>query len=249
MRTDSGFMMHVDGIDGAGKSTLLDAARTWATTRRLTVFDAVSFSKTHGRLPNIDDFYGEDVLLSAEPTHTGVGKIIREVIVATGTKSSARTAANAFALDRMVLLETTILPFLNGKPKRIVIQDRGLFTSLAYQPLQAERFGNSEIVTPEQILALDGNRFALEHAPNVFVFLDVDAKEAERRLANRAEKDDAIFEQTQFQIDLSARYRDPKLFQPLAERGTQFVTLDGGHTREEVASDMRALLDRLIPSG
>ncbi len=248
MRSDSGFVIHVDGIDGAGKSTLLEVARAWATARGKTVFDAVAFSKTHGRLPNNTDFDGEDVLLSAEPTHAGIGKVIREVIVATGTTSSARTAANAFALDRMVLLETTILPFLKGKSHRIVIQDRGLFTSLAYQPLQAERFGHGEMVTAAQILALDGNRFAIDHAPNVFVFLDVDANEAERRLANRSEKDDAIFEETAFQRDLSARYRDPKLFQPLTDRGTTFVTLEGGRTREEVARDMHTLLDRLIPA-
>ena len=247
MRQDSGFMIHVDGIDGAGKSTLLEAGRAWGTNRGLKTFDAVAFSKEHGRLPQLTDIGDVDILLTAEPTHAGVGKVIRDQIVATGTVSSARTAANAFALDRLILLETTILPFLREKPDRIVFQDRGLFTSLAYQPLQSERFGNGTRITPEEILALDGNQFALENAPDVFIFLDVDATEAERRLARRTEKcDNAIFEQTQFQIDLSARYRDPNLFRPLANMGTKFITLDGGKSREDVANEMHKLLDQLI---
>lgn len=247
-RSDKGFVLHVDGIDGAGKSTVLAAARSWAEQRGLRVFDATQFSKEHGYLPTIQDIGDADVLLTAEPTHAGVGKVIREGLIVNGTTASARTTANAFALDRMILIEKTIKPFLAQRAGRLVFQDRGLFTSLAYQPLQSERFQTADPVTAEQILHMDGNQFALDHAPDAFIFLDVDAEEAARRLAGRSEKtDDAIFEEAEFQLALSKRYRDPNLFRPLADRGTTFLTLDGGKSREAVAEDMQRLLDQLIP--
>lgn len=242
-----GLFIQVDGIDGAGKSTLLQAAHEWIVSRGLKPFDTVTFCKEHGRPPSIEELGTYDVLFTAEPTHAWIGRAIRDEFIRTGTGYGARIAAQAFALDRLLQITRIINPFLQHHPERIVIQDRGLISSLAYQPLQSEIEKDAEPVTVDWLLSLEGNKFGLEYRPDAFVFLDVDAAVAQQRLAGRNEKlDDVRFENPVFQAALAERYRDPHVTTPLTERGTQLLTIDGGKTKQEVAAAMQAFLQELI---
>ncbi|MBU1348838.1 hypothetical protein KJ781_02100 [Patescibacteria group bacterium] len=238
--------IQVDGIDGAGKSTLLKAATAWAATHGLRVFDADAWSEECGRIPTLEDVGEADMLLTAEPTHAWIGAAIRQEVIRDGTPYDARFAAVAFSLDRGVQYTRLILPFLAAKPNRWVIQDRGVLSSLAYQPLQSEREGSSPPVTPEWLRSLDGNRLAIEHAPDAFVFVDVDAAIAQGRLAGRADKVDGDrFETSDFQAALAERYRDPATSVALTERGTKLIILDGKKTKDGLAADMTTLLEEM----
>lgn len=243
---DSGTFIQIDGIDGSGKSTLLAAARSWAEEQGLKIFDAVEWSKREKTLPSLEDAGDADVLLTAEPTHAAIGWAIRNEIIRNSTPYDAAFAAHAFALDRGVQYRRLVLPFLAAKPGRWVIQDRGLLTSLAYQPLQYETEKRGDPVTVEWLLTLPGNKIALERAPDVFVFLDIDPKIALARLAGRADKrDDVRFEQTDFQRVAAERFRNAQVTAPLVDRGTRLFIVDGGKTKDEVAADMRGLLEGL----
>lgn len=233
--------IHIDGIDGAGKSTLLATARSWAETNGKKIFDSITWSKEHHYIPTVDDVGDADVLFTAEPTHAWIGAGIRNELIRTGTTYGARIAAEAFSIDRALQYTRLILPFLASRPDRIVIQDRGVISSLAYQPLQAER--NGEQLSLDGLCALAGNRIAIEHAPNVFIFLDIDPSIAQSRLANRTEKvDDHVFDDTDFQIALAERFRDPKTTAPLTKRGMRVIMIDGSKTKEEVAQEMLKIL-------
>ncbi|OGL74408.1 hypothetical protein A3D73_02875 [Candidatus Uhrbacteria bacterium RIFCSPHIGHO2_02_FULL_60_44] len=251
MRDDNKFIQ-IDGIDGSGKSTLLAAARAWAEGRNLKIFDVVDWSEREKTLPRLEDVGVADVLLAAEPTHAGIGWAIRNEIIRNDTPYDAAFASHAFALDRGVQYRRLILPFLAARPGCWVIQDRGLLSSLAYQPLQYETekrepgTGNGEPVTIEWLLTLPGNKIALERVPDVFVFLDVDPKLARDRLAGRSDKkDDVRYEHTKFQTALAERFKRPDVTAPYTSRGTRMMVIDGGKTKVDVAVDMTRLLDEL----
>ncbi|MBU0540677.1 hypothetical protein KKF59_03595 [Patescibacteria group bacterium] len=239
--------IQIDGIDGAGKSTLISAAEDWARGKDLKIFDVTEWSRTRGSAPDLNDIGNVDVLLTSEPTHAGIGAVIRNEIIKRETPYSARFAAESFALDRGVQYTRLILPFLANRAKRLVIQDRGLLSSLAYQPLQSEKenIAGAEPVTIDWLLTLEGNKIALSNHPDIFIFLDIDPKIAADRLAGRTEKIDAhVYEHQAFQARLAERFRDPKVCEPLVERGTQIITLDGSKTKEELKTEMLKILNQ-----
>lgn len=239
----------IDGLDGAGKSTLAEAAKNWFILRRLKIFDVTTWSKANGRLPTMDDIGSADVILTAEPSHVGIGAAIRNLVLAVGSSYNARQTAAAFALDRDIFYRQVILPFFETHPRGWILHERGLISSLAYQPLQSQRRNEKPALTTEEVLTLPGNQTALQHVPDLFVFLDVDSKIAAQRLSERVDASHVaadIFEQdTGFQQALSHRYHLSEVTTPWTSRGTKIVTLDGGLPKEEVADKMKQLLDNL----
>lgn len=248
IRQDHGQLIQIDGIDGAGKSTLLEAAKAWTQERGMIMFDVVAWSKREQRLPDLSDIGEADMLITAEPTHTWIGAGIRNEIIRQGAPYDAEIAAEAFALDRAVHYRRILLPFLQAKPGRWIVCERGLFSSLAYQPLQDEMNPqpNHQALTIERLLALSGNRIALENPPDVFVFLDLDPKIALERLSGRTEKiDNHVYETTTFQTRLASRYHLSEVTNPLTQRGTHIELIDGAKSKEEVAGAMKRILENL----
>jgi thymidylate kinase len=246
MSPPKGHFIQIDGIDGSGKSTLLGAARAWTEARRLKLFDTVEWTAHKKTLPTLEDIGDADVILTAEPTHAGIGWAIREEIIQKDRAYEAEYAAHAFALDRGVQYRRLILPFLNGREGRWVFQDRGLLSSLAYQPLQYELDKRGAEVTVDWLLTLPGNKIALERVPDAFVFVDIDPKIALNRLAQRTDKlDGHVFEASDFQIALAERYKLPEVTAPLRDRGTRIVTIQGDNTRENVAAEITKILNEL----
>jgi len=240
----SGKFIQIDGIDGAGKSTLLSAARTWAEGRGFNVFDVVEFSKREHRLPTYDEVKDADILFTAEPTHAGIGEIIRNEIIQDGAPYDTRFTAHAFALDRGVQYRRLILPFLAAKPSGWIIQDRGLVSSLAYQPLQSQH--EPTPVTVAELLALPGNRIALERVPDVFVFLKLDPKIAQERLVARTDKqDNDRFSNEDFQGTLASRYLLHEVTDPYTSRGTKLHLIDSSLSKKDVAEHITTLLEEL----
>lgn len=216
-RTRGSFII-VDGIDGSGKGTVVDAYAAWAQAQGLRVFDVRAFAKEHQRLPEPSEWKGSDLLVSAEPTHCGIGRVIREEIVKdNGRHYTGRTAAEAFALDRLVLYTQVILPALAAGV--FVLQERGVPSSIAYQPLQG-------LITLPQLLKLEGNRFALQHRPDLLLIPVCPIPVALQRLGARAKKDEAIFEKRAFLTKLDKRYRSPWFAKIFRQRGSIVGFLD-----------------------
>jgi thymidylate kinase len=239
MNADKGILIVIDAIDGAGKDTVAEAVKTHirASGKSLVDLDAIALEGSHAftYAKGTDErFHGHDALFVSQPTYVGIGKVIREEIMKERTYDALSTA-QAFALDRQVLYTRTILPFLRVKPGRIVVQVRGLMSSLTYQTIQAEDEGIE--LTVEQLLELPGNALELSRSPDLTLLLMVSPETAAERLAKRTEKVDGDkFADPQFQARVSLRYRSKDVLETFERRGTNIVFIDAEASKETVAA-------------
>ena len=241
MHSYPGKFVVVDGLDGVGKGVVLDAIVNYHKHYGRKVLDLqkpeTGFWIKHRVHPTFtEDSWGEgsvipwdnfDVLVSAEPTFAGIGAAIRnEVIAKNGRDYSAHITADLYSLDRLVLYKKIILPALErGKT---IIQSRSVSTSIVYQPMQKLLEGEQPL-TIDDVLALEGNRFALEHAPDALIIPTVkDVDEVMRRLAGREKDDDCEFENPEFQRKIKPLYEGEILRDIFESRGTSVMYLDAG---------------------
>ncbi|HEU0050888.1 MAG TPA: dTMP kinase [Patescibacteria group bacterium] len=242
-----GKLIVIDALDGAGKSTVIRAISNHLEQQGLRVFDLVNFMQTTHDLPEATDplLQEADVLLSAEPTHCWIGSAIRKHLVQKNVSFAADgyISAYAYALDRLVLFSRVIIPWLEAKPNRWVIQDRGLITSLAYQPLQDSR------VTQDWLMSLEGNKIELSRPPDLLLLLRLAPEEAMQRIAGRLDKKDGhIFETMSFQEQLAARYRDPSVLAPYQNAGTPIIEINAARAPDQVQESVLAELGRFFPN-
>ncbi len=242
-KLDDGQHVILEGIDGSGKSTVMAACHMWAEGRGAKVFDAVDFMRREKRLPTVRDLDDATVLLNAEPSFCWIGAAIREEIIAQHEPTedikrySGSETADAFALDRLVLYRRLIIPFLKNRPERVVFQDRGLASSLAYQPLQ------DPALSSDDLLQRPGNAQAIAFAPTVILLIHTDAAVAMSRLMQRQEKrDEHIFEKQDFQTRLAQRFCSDDVLNPFRRAGTVVVEIDGNAARDVVAHKVKQLL-------
>lgn len=231
----------IDGIDGSGKDTILDAWVAHLEAQGKKIFHLKQWWKERHAHPEPEDLTGYDVLTSAEPTYVWMGAAIREEFIrASKRKYSAKAIASAFSLDRLVLYKRVILPA--QKQGMLILQSRGVSTTLAYQTAQED-----PEVTPKYIMKLRGNAFALKHAPDVLFIADLDPIIAVQRLAARCEKQDqSIFEKQAFLEKLRANFKANWYRQIFESRGTKvvyFPTDDSLDTmRQKAVEELKGLL-------
>ncbi len=245
----------VDGLDGIGKGVALEAMKGYREGKGSRVLDLHEFWKNRGVHPDfdccdpadpsylrLDDF---DVMISAEPTFVGVGKYIRgEVTAKNGRDYSARATADMYALDRLILYKRVVLPALGSGID--IVQSRSVSTSLVYQSMQKLAEGE-EPLTMEEIMAIEGNSFALDHAPDALIIPTVkDVDEVIRRLEGREKEDNCEFENPRFQGEIKPLYEGERLRQIFEERGTEVMYLDAGvsieHSREQAVEMYERIL-------
>lgn len=230
-----GTSIMIDGIDGSGKSTII---QTWQDTlidMGKRVFSLKQYMHDHQTLPTVAELEPFDVILSAEPTYVWVGAAIRAEMINHATSYTTTAIAEAYALDRLVLYTRLILPLLaQGKT---VIQDRGVSTSLCYQSVQ------DNPLSLEDIASIEGNTFALAHAPDHLFLTHIPPAEAMQRLGKRDDKqDNAMFEQQAFLQKAHDRFHS-ELFQGyFSSKGTTIHTL---HTNQDI-DEMKQTAQRAL---
>lgn len=208
----------IDGIEGGGKSTIMETWKKFLLGTGKTIFDLKKYCQETGSVPDYSAIEPYDVICTAEPTYFGIGKIIREELIKNGTTYPETAIAHAYSLDRLVMYTKIIIPAL--KDGKIIIQDRGVSTSLCYQALS----GN---LTSEMLAGLPGNTLALQHRPDYLVLTDMSPETAQQRLATRYDKqDDAIFDKIDFQQKATARYKAKEFTDLFASRGTEVIYLN-----------------------
>ncbi len=253
---NDGLHIMVEGIDGSGKSTVLKACREWAEDRKIVFFDAIDFMEREQRLPTPEDLGPANGLICAEPTFCWIGRAIREEIIAKHAPSPHTSAlsgeifeqrytgwetAQAFALDRLVLFRRLIIPFLQNHPERIIFQDRGLGSSLAYQPLQ------DTSLSTERLLELPGNAQTVAFNPTLLLLIRTEAAAAMARLAKRTDKqDEAIFEEPDFQTKLVQRFLSDQVLGPFKQAGTIISEIDGNQDMAGVAQSIKTILSQKL---
>lgn len=173
-----------EGPDGSGKSTVIKAV--------------------YERL--INDGYS--VILTREPGGTPIAEKIREVILDnSNTALDARTEALLYAASRRQHLVEKIWPAI--KEGKIVLCDRFLYSSLAYQ-------GEGRKLGIENILNV--NLFATENTyPDLTLFFNISPEEGlkrvskdKKRVADRLDNENANFHQEVYNgfLKVNSMYKD-----------------------------------------
>ncbi len=224
-----GTFVMIDGLDGSGKGVIATALREYEEKKGNQVFDLREYWEETEDIPELEELKDYKVIISCEPTNALIGKVIREEIIKKHPirKYSGLSTAHAFALDREILYKKLLVPALmQGKT---VIQERGVITSLVYQPVQLEQ------ITLIDIMKLPGNVFALKHAPTLLILTDIDPDVAMQRLKERKKQDHAIFEELLFQRKIASRYKSDWLKKICEKNKTviEYIDTNPPETEEE----------------
>ncbi len=184
-----GVFICIEGIDASGKTT---HARRLVENLRGKGFDAV---------------------YTTEPTSGEIGKIIRTNILQSQERVPSVIEALLFAVDRIEHVENMVKPAL--QEGKIVISDRYVYSSLAYQGA-----AGLDLKWIEEI-----NKFAIQ--PDLAIYIDIPAEVVFERL--RREK--SVMEN--FQTQCKVR----EIYLKLVEDG-KLIPINGNRPGNEVEKDI-----------
>ena len=212
-----GNFVMIDGIDGSGKGVILDTVK-----ENFKTFDLREFIKENRRFPKVSEI-NEEIVISSEPSNLYVGDAIREELLRGEHKYSGTTAAYAFALDREILYNNFIIPA--RKAGKTIIQERGVISSLVYQPVQQEQLSLRDLIN------IPGNRLAIKNAPDFLIIVKVTPE----IVASRSRKNDySIFDSLFFQRKVEERFESEWLKQIFERFGCKVLYLDGNCSISEL---------------
>ncbi|NLZ76686.1 MAG: dTMP kinase [Spirochaetales bacterium] len=156
-----------------------------------------------------------------EPTDKPIGRLVRSILQKQ-VVTTPLALALLYAADREDHLFNPIYGIAaEAEAGRLVISDRYLYSSLAYQSVECGY---------ETIVAL--NRFP---HPEYLFFLDTPVEECLRRIAHRKTESE-LFEQHEFLIRVKANYE--RIFADL-DPGVKFTRIDGLLSIEEISAIIR----------
>ncbi len=226
----------VDGIAGSGKSTVLRAVQTWAESCHHKIFRLSQWEDVEP--PKFEQISDYDVYFTYEPTRTWIGRAIRYELSRDDQPYEGEILAHAFALDRQIMYRRLIIPAL--KAGKTIIQDRGVSTSIVYQPIMP----NS--VPLETVKNLPGNKLALEYAPDALILTKLPAEEAAARIAKRDDDSKGVFGQLEFLKKLENRFEEQWLKELFESHGTKIYPLDMSGTIEDTSARAQKLIAEIL---
>jgi len=191
-----GAFICIEGLDGSGKTT---QAKLLAQKLR----------NSH------------NAVYTAEPSQGKIGAFIRNSYLYGEKRLSCTIEALLFAADRVEHVETEVLPALHqGK---LVISDRYLYSSLAYQGAAG--------------LSLEWIEKINEHAlrPDLAVFIDVDPK----TVMNRLKPDKSVME------NLETQQKVRKIYLKFVEKGS-LTRINGDQPKNAVAQELYAVVTKFL---
>jgi dTMP kinase len=194
-----GVFICVEGLDGCGKTT-----QAKLLVRRLR--------------------RSCDAVYTAEPSSGKIGRFIKKHWLHSDKRGSGVVEALLFAADRFEHVENTVLPAL--KRGRIVVSDRYVYSSLAYQGATG--------------LELEWIERINEHAvrPDLAIFIDVEPETVVQRLKPRK----SVME------NLETQRKVREVYVKFVEKG-ELVRVDGNKSKGEVSLDLAAVVQRFLGKG
>jgi dTMP kinase len=191
-----GAFICIEGLDGCGKTT---QAKLLAKKLR----------KSHS------------AVYTAEPSRGKIGTYIRKSYLYGEKRLSCILEALLFAADRIEHVETEVLPALNEG--RLVISDRYVYSSLAYQGAAG--------------LSLEWIEKINEHAlqPDFAVFIDVDPKTVMHRLKPKK----SVME------NLETQQKVREIYLKFVEKGS-LARINGDKSKNEVAKELYAVVTKFL---
>ena len=250
-----GIFVMFDGLDGIGKGIGEEAILDYLREKKLKVFDQVKFERSSRSRPvyaEIEDF---DEAHTCEPAYAGIGRDIREEVIARGNKRKydARTTLIFYSLDRGINYKRNIIPLLE-KGKHI-IQARGLPSTVCYQRLQAEEEGKpfkNDKDLEEELLRHSGNQLAWQYPPNLLIIPTIkDVACLEERLKLRRKDDNSFLEEIEFQRKLKDSYESGYVQNLFLSVGTKVVYIDAGisieATKKQAVEAAKPFFENILP--
>ena len=225
----------IDGIAGSGKTTVIQAMHETLVTQGVRCYRMQDWKGDHP--PAFDEIPDADVLFTFEPTRTWVGRAIRDELSHIKDYNGV-SHAHAFALDREIQYRRLILPALDAG--KIIVQDRGVSSSIVYQPIME----NS--LSLEEVCKLPGNALALENVPTHFIHIDCPIDRIADRIRSRTEESKGVYIDVEYLRHVDARYREPWFRELFESRGTQMHSIDTGGTLEETRERAAAMIRQLV---
>ena len=194
--SSKGVFICVEGLDGCGKTT-----QAKLLVRRLR--------------------RSYDAVYTAEPSGGRIGMFIKKHCLHSDKRSSGVIEALLFAADRFEHVENTVLPAL--KKGKIVISDRYVYSSLAYQGATG--------------LDLEWIEKINEHAvrPDLAIFIDVEPETVVQRLKPKK----SVME------TLETQRKVRQVYVKFIEEG-ELVRVDGNKPKREVAGDIAAVVQSFL---
>ncbi len=189
VRLKKGVFVCIEGIDASGKTT---HARRLVRNLRQKGFDAV---------------------YTTEPSPGEIGKFIRRYILQRKNRVSTVVEALLFAVDRVDHLEKRIKPAL--RQRKIVVSDRYVFSSLAYQGA-----AGLDLNWIEEI-----NKSAL--SPDLAIYIDVPPEVVVRR----RKRNRSVME------NLHTQKKVRQVYMRLVKNG-RLEMIDGNRPKDAVAEDV-----------
>ena len=195
-----------EGIDGAGKSTQIEKLRQKLMSE------------------------GRKVFITAEPTQSVTGGILRDALSGNYKRSASELAA-MFLSDRVFHNVNESVGINQALEKGFdVISDRYYYSSFAYQGLDSD----IDWVIDMNLNCPDIRR------PDLCIFLDLDAEKSKSRIdSNRATVE--IFEQAEILDKIRNKFFD--VFARLKDENIAII--DAGGSVDEVAVKIAAEIDKL----
>ncbi|HIE18999.1 TPA: dTMP kinase [Candidatus Bathyarchaeota archaeon] len=188
-----GFFICIEGLDKSGKTTqsnlLVEALRR----------------------------KGHDAVYTFEPSDGKIGRFIREYVLNRKERVYAMIEALLFAADRTEHTETFIKP--NLRKGKIVISDRYLFSSLAYQGAAGVNISWIKKI----------NKAAVK--PDLAIYLDVPVDEIFHRCQGRR----SVMENREIQEKVR------EIYMKLVRNG-ELILIDGNRPVEETARDIEEIV-------
>lgn len=233
-----------EGLDGIGKGTVISAVEEHLRLNGMNIINN-STSRDFPEHEGGSEFlphYSNNVFVVCEPTFFGVGEAIRREMIRKKKEGemdySTVSRAQAYSLDREVLLKRVVLPVL--KSGATVLSSRNLMSSLCYQVLEVVKRDEIDDINSEygqfairevrkDLLELAGNKLAIENAPHLIVISTIrNVEDLRRRLESRLKQDNCVFENLEFQSSLKPIYEDPTLRNLFEKAGSKIAYLDAG---------------------
>jgi dTMP kinase len=165
-------------------------------------------------------------VLMREPSAHAAGLCIRSILRGEAA-ALPETLAYLFAADRNEHVFGPGGIAEEARAGRLVICDRYLFSSLAYQSVDCG----------ERLVWSLNRRFPL---PEFLVFLEISPQTGEERLASRSERE--IFEYTEFQTRAAAAYRH--VLEEFAPSGMKILKIDGKRRPEDIHAEIWNFLSK-----
>jgi len=191
--TEKGFFICIEGLDKSGKTT---QSRLLVGSLRRKGFDAV---------------------YTTEPSSGEVGKFIREYVLRRKQRLPVIVESLLFAADRVDHTEREIKTLLDKR--KIVVSDRYLYSSLAYQGAAG--------LDIEWIMQI--NRLAL--TPNLAIYLDIPIEV----MSQRCRSDKSVMEYPEVQRKVQ------EVYMRLVHEG-KMIPINANRPIEEVAKDIQTLV-------